>query len=162
QAGEARNLLKPPDDPERYLERALRTAEALTDESDFIPSYHVIAAQSLASLAQTALDRSAPERARTFLERANPHLASALKADPTSNGHRFLLMRNLGVLAQVQAKTGDLKGADARAREIDAMPKTGIEHYNAACFISLAVAAVPDAKLPAAERDTLVKSQADL
>jgi hypothetical protein len=71
-------------------------------------------------------------------------------------------MRNLGVLAQVQAKTGDIKGAQANAREIDTMPKSGIEHYNAACFISLAVAAIRDSRSPEDDRDPLVKSISDL
>src|SRR5262249_24697330 len=160
QAAAVRSLLKPPRDAEPYLERAIREAEALAGDFD-LPAYHQSAASSLTELAQLVLDRGEPDRARTLLERSDRHLTPVLKADPDANGPRFQRMRNLGLLAQLRAKAGDLRAADATARELESIPKGAIEHYNAACFLSLTAAAVRDSGPPGAERDTLVKSLSD-
>src|SRR4029077_3157694 len=93
--------------------------------------------------------------------RAIPRLEVALAADPESNGHRFLWLRTNSALAQVQAQEGDARAAVATARRIDELPRTAIEHYNAACFLSLVVPAVRGSAAPEAERAAMAQSLAD-
>ena len=126
-----------------------------------MPSYRVTAAQALASLAQQSLDHGETDRARRFNERAIRHMESVLASDPESSSNRFLLSRTTSALAQIQAREGDGRAVDASARRIEDLPRSPIEHYNAACFLSLVLGAVRGGKLPEAERDALARSLAD-
>src|SRR5262249_32088751 len=63
--------------------------------------------------------------------------------------------------AQIQAQEGDARAAAATARRIDELPRTAIEHYNAACFLSLIVPAIRDSSAPEADRTATAESLAD-
>jgi tetratricopeptide (TPR) repeat protein/tRNA A-37 threonylcarbamoyl transferase component Bud32 len=160
QAAEVRGLLKPPQDPNPYFDRAIREAEDLANEYD-IPAYHMAAASSLAEQARYALNHGSPDRVRTLLERSNRHLEPVLRAIPDDNESRYNRLRNFGLLAQLRAKAGDLAGADAMAREVETVANKAIEHYNAACSLSLAATAVQESATPLAERDLLAISFAN-
>jgi tetratricopeptide (TPR) repeat protein/tRNA A-37 threonylcarbamoyl transferase component Bud32 len=154
------NLLKRPKDAEPLLERAIGLIEALAQEHD-LASYHLSDASSLTELAQIVFDRDDAERCRTLLERSNQHLASVLKVDPDSNGPRYFRMRNLGLLGQLRAKAGDLRAADAAARELESIPNTGHAHFNASAFLSEVGSAVKKSSAAEADRDMLLKSLSD-
>jgi hypothetical protein len=81
--------------------------------------------------------------------------------DPESGSHRFLLTRITSARAQLQARDGDIRGVEEAARRIEGLARTPIEHYNAACFLSLIVGAVQAGEHPEAGRDALAGSLAD-
>ncbi len=161
QRGAVLDLLKRPRESESTLARAIGLAEGLAAEIPGVPSYHVTAAQALGSLAQQSLDRGETDRARRSNERAIRHMEAALATDPESNLHRYLSLRTASALAQIQAREGDSRAVDASARRIEDLPRSPIDHYNAACFLSLTLSAVRGSKLPEAERTELARSLAE-
>src|SRR5262249_40035814 len=123
------------------------------------PSYHVLAVGSLIELAETSLHGGDADRTRTLLERADRHLAVALKFEP--EGYRFQRQRSLALRGQLQARAGDLRPADATAGEMESIPRQGIEHFNVCSFLGGVVSAVRQSAAPEAERNLLAQALTD-
>ena len=78
-------------------------------------------------------------RARDCQERAIRHVEAALALDPDSDVFRNTLLQNLSILVQAQAQSGDAAAAAATARRVEDLAVTPRNHYNAACYLALAV-----------------------
>ena len=161
QRGAVLDLLKRPREAESSLERAIDLAEGLAAEFPGVPPTASRPPRpSPRSRNNPSIDGET-DAGRRFNERAIRHMESVLAGDPESSSHRFLLTRTTSALAQFQAREGDGRAVDASARRIEDLPRSPIEHYNAACFLSLVLRAVRGGKLPEAERDALARSLAD-
>jgi serine/threonine protein kinase len=161
QRGETLGVLKRLPEANESLEQASRIAESLAEQWPQVPGYHVTAAQASTSLAQLALNSGESNLAREYHQRAIHHLEVGLATDPESNGSRFLLMRTTGALGQIQGNGGDYVATEATAQRIDQLPRNAIEHYNAACFLSLIIRATSESTGGKEPRDALVQSLSD-
>jgi tetratricopeptide (TPR) repeat protein len=159
--GEVQGILGRSKEADETLDRAIGLAGSLASRWPGIPSYRVRASLALAGLAYVALGRLETDRGRRLLERGIQHLDAALAADPESRSHRFLMLRPTSALAQLQMQEGDSRAALTTARRITELPRNGIEHYNAACFLSLIVQALRRSTVPEFERDAMDRSLSD-
>jgi serine/threonine-protein kinase len=142
---------------EAAYERALTLAEALARDFPEVPSYRIAPAAVRLSLAKLAVRQRDLARARGLLERSLRNLEAEKKARPDDGRVRSYRVTNLGYLARTQALEGDTRAAGATARQVEDTPRDPVEHFNAACYLSLLLRDVQDAP-PGPDRDALTRT----
>ncbi|HVS39886.1 MAG TPA: serine/threonine-protein kinase [Gemmataceae bacterium] len=140
-----------------YL-RALPLAEALAHDFPDVPNYRVEPTVVRTSLTKLAVKRRDPASARRLLEPSLRALDAEQKANPGDARVRSLRVMNLGYLARTQAQEGDAAAAAATARQVEETAVEPMEHFNAACYLSLLFQDVQDAAKPGPERDALLNT----
>jgi serine/threonine-protein kinase len=138
--------------------RSLPLAEELAHDFPDIPNYRVQPFAVGISLAKLAVNRGDAARAREVLDRTLPGLEADLKTDPQHNYAHALRTMGLGYLARAQAMGGDARAAAATAARLEEFAGESMEHFNAACYLSLLFKDVQDSAKPGAERDELTRT----
>ena len=147
QRGAVLGLLKRPREAELSFDAGDRLAEGLAAEIPGVPSYRVRPPRpSPRSRKSPSIDGETGP-ARRLNERRSATW-SPPRGRPREHSNRFLLLRTTSALAQLQAREGDGRAVDASARRIEELPRSPIEHYNAACFLSLVLRAVRGGNSP--------------
>jgi serine/threonine-protein kinase len=136
--------------------RSLPLAEGLARDFPEIPSYRLGPVAVRTSLAKLAVRRRDAGRARELLDGTLRELEVELKTNPEDDYAHALRNTNLGYLARAQAMAGDARAAAATAVRLEESARASMEHFNAACYLSLLLKDVQDSAKPGAERDALI------
>jgi tetratricopeptide (TPR) repeat protein len=146
---------------ETAYDRSLPLAEGLARDFPEVPSYRTGPAAVRTSLAKLAVLRRDAARACGLLERSLRDLEAELKTNPDDGYAHSYRITNLGYLARVQAMEGDAAAAAATAGRLEESAQGPMEHYNAACYLSLLFKEVQDAPTPGPDRDALRRTLVD-
>jgi serine/threonine-protein kinase len=138
--------------------RSLPLSEELARDCPEVPSYRLGPINVRTSLTKLAVFRHDPARARELLDRTLPALDAELKANPEDDYAHALRTINLGYLARAQAMADDAREAAATAARMEEFAHASMEHFNAACYLSLLFKDVQDSAKPGAERDELTRT----
>jgi tetratricopeptide (TPR) repeat protein len=145
---------------EAAYERTLTVSDSLARDFPEVPSYRVTPIAVRISLAKLAVQRRDPARARGLLQGSLRALEAEQKAQPDDRAVHSYRVTSLGYLARAEALEGDARAAGATARQIEGFARGPMEHFNAACYLSLLLRDVQDTP-PGPDCDALTRTLAD-
>jgi serine/threonine-protein kinase len=156
--GDQKRVLGNNDAAESFYRRALPIHEALARDFPEPPSHRLGPIAGRTSIAKLAVKRHDPAAARKLLEVSLQALDAEQKANPDDAYVRSLRLSNLGYLARAQAQEGDAATAAATARLVEETAVAAMEHFNAACYLSLLFQDVQDGVKSGPDRDALLNT----